>query len=63
MCLLNFNEHYIIVIIDLAQYSPDRAIYLAERSISTIYTGSPTEFKPVMALDFFPRLLTNCTVR
>lgn len=38
-------------------------MYLAKRSISSIYTGSPDEFQPSMALDFFPRLLTSTCVR
>lgn len=42
----------------LSHYSPDRSMYLAERSLSSIYTGGPTDFKPSMALDFFPRLLS-----
>ena len=48
---------------DLSHYSPDRSMYLAERSLSSIYTGGPTDFKPSMALDFFPRLLSISLVK
>jgi hypothetical protein len=46
----------------LADVLPERSIYLAKRSISTIYTGNPNDFTPSMALDFFPRLLCSTTV-
>jgi ubiquitin-protein ligase len=47
----------------LAHSNPDRALYLAKRTLSSIYNGSPTEFQSTMALDFFPKLLTHLTLR
>ena len=49
-------------LLDLSEYSPERSLYLAKRSLSTIYTGSHSGFLPSMALDFFPRLLSSCIV-
>ncbi|XP_064385052.1 uncharacterized protein LOC135333952 isoform X2 [Halichondria panicea] len=41
---------------------PERSLHLAQRSLSTIYAGSPNDFEPSMALDFFPRILCHLTV-
>lgn len=48
---------------DLHHSKPDRSMYLAQRSLSSIYAGNPNDFQPSMALDFFPRLLCHLAVR
>ena len=47
----------------LCSSEPDRASYLTRRTLSSIYKGSPTEFQPSMALNFFPKLLTQLSLR
>ena len=42
---------------------PERSVHLAQRSLSSMYAGSPGEFQPSMVLDFVPRLLSNLAVR
>lgn len=53
---------HILLHVDFTAFKPERALYLAKRSIGSIYTGSPHDFQPLMVLDFFPRLLTSTTV-
>ena len=54
---------YNLLPVVLSSSEPDRASYLAKRTLSTIYRGCPTEFQPSMALDFFPKLLTHLSLR